>query len=172
MITPVNYFAAQCVGYARSNSTTSSSLVATSKYLSLDYYLAQNPKLAMCRKTLLVKVPICGHPVEKQCCEPASGPAYPCTAICGEPLPCGHECERKCHTCTHRGQMGRYSGLTMVPAKRFVGDFTPRAVNHCEENCHSGSDCKLCPAPCEVRCAHSKVCKALLRAVCAMRREL
>ena len=60
----------------------------------LDCYLIQDLSQATCRKPVKVRFPLCGHTVEKKCSEPDPGPNYQCTAVCGEPLPCGHECNK------------------------------------------------------------------------------
>lgn len=124
----------------------------------LDCHLAQDPQRATCRKGVLVKVPLCGHKVEQQCCEPDPGPNYECTAACGESLPCGHECESRCHKCKPRKD-GEIFRSDHPPCQRTCGRSYTTCSHYCGETCHAGSSCRLCPSPCEVRCAHSRCAK-------------
>lgn len=125
---------------------------------SLDCYLAQIPIRATCRKIIPVKVPLCGHTAERQCCELDPGLDYHCMAKCGEILPCGHECGSKCHMCKAR----KNAEIFQIdhPLCKWTCERPYTTCSHvCKEPCHPGSGCQPCSAPCEVRCDHSKCAK-------------
>lgn len=122
---------------------------------SLDCYLAQDPKRAVCRKVVLVDVPLCGHTVEKQCWEQDPGPNYWCRAACGDFLPCGHKCPSNCHRCKSRKD-GEILRTDHGACQKICGRQYTTCSHYCNQTCHAGSPCGLCLSPCEVRCAHSR----------------
>lgn len=121
-------------------------------------YLAQDPKLAKCRKIVEVSVPLCGHTMQKQCWEPGPGPDYRCIAACGDILPCGHVCESYCYRCKPRKD-GQISRSDHSACKKPCGRPYTTCSHSCMKPCHEGSSCGLCSSPCEVRCAHSRCVK-------------
>ena len=119
---------------------------------------AQNPDKILCRRSVIKKVPRCGHKLDVACFLDVTDPKFKCPSACEQTLPCGHKCLAKCHECR------------MPPTPREDGSKHVQCRSHCERGfntcghlckkpCHVGVECGVCDKPCELRCAHSKCTK-------------
>ncbi|KAI0380866.1 hypothetical protein F5Y04DRAFT_93270 [Hypomontagnella monticulosa] len=118
----------------------------------------QDPSTIVCKKMVKKIVPGCKHTVEVPCNVDVGINSYRCGNMCSDPQPCGHSCRSPCWQCKDRkdGQIVRTNhGICKQPCGR---KYTT-CRHTCRQPCHGEAECPLCPAPCEVRCSHSKCSK-------------
>ena len=123
-------------------------------YETLECYKAQAPDTVACQVQVDTIVPHCGHTVRVSCCRLPLKDSFECSARCDTQLSCGHSCTRKCKQCKSRqdGQIIESHGECKKTCDRPYS-----TCNHnCRSPCHRNSPCRLCEAPCEVRCTHSR----------------
>ncbi|KAI1768094.1 hypothetical protein GGR53DRAFT_35773 [Hypoxylon sp. FL1150] len=119
---------------------------------------AQDPSSIICKERVRKTVSGCGHEVEVFCHIDISANSYSCTKVCGSPLPCGHDCQSPCYRCRKR-EDGKVTSLNHGICDQKCGRKYTACRHSCTQPCHPDSECLLCPAPCEVRCSHSKCSK-------------
>lgn len=122
-------------------------------------YLAQAPGSVQCHVLVEIVMPGCKHTVKVRCHELPLAANYPCSAICGTYLGCGHNCKQICKNCKSRGDDGGIldinHGICKSPCRR---PYTT-CSHACSQACHGDKPCRLCLEPCEVRCSHSRCSK-------------
>ena len=121
---------------------------------------AQNPKTIKCKVKKRYNMPGCGHENNISCGVDPLMDDLECNAVCGAPLPCGHDCVKPCRTCNiwiDGCIIETQHGRCTTPCGRPYS-----TCNHnCRTPCHGEDACPLCEERCQVRCAHSncnKVC--------------
>ncbi|KAI1771870.1 hypothetical protein F4818DRAFT_449770 [Hypoxylon cercidicola] len=118
----------------------------------------QDPSNILCKQMMKKTVPGCGHTVEVFCHTDVNADSYRCGKMCGDPLPCGHNCRSSCYQCKERKD-GEITKVNHGICKQTCDRHYTTCQHSCTQPCHPGSECPLCPAPCEVRCSHSKCSK-------------
>lgn len=119
---------------------------------------AQAPDTVSCQVQVQKTMRHCKHKVKVRCFELPLADDYPCGAMCGAHLPCGHNCKRPCKDCTTRVDGGRVNidhGVCNIQCDRQYSTCS----HTCTSSCHGNTPCQLCVQPCEVRCSHSKCSK-------------
>ncbi|KAI1391377.1 uncharacterized protein F4822DRAFT_183775 [Hypoxylon trugodes] len=119
---------------------------------------AQDPKVIICKEMVKKTVPGCGHIVEVPCNTDVSLDTYKCGHMCLDPRPCGHSCRSSCWQCKQRKD-GKVDSTNHGICKQPCGRQYTTCQHTCRQECHGGTQCPLCPAPCEVRCSHSRCSK-------------
>ena len=121
----------------------------------LECYKARDLKVVRCEKQIERHVPGCEHTIKTPCYVDVAAEDFRCSATCGEVLPCGHTCLRKCEDCNVRVDrqiVQRNHGECRSQCGRPYNNCSHR----CMRQCHGEESCPLCEAPCEVQCGHSK----------------
>ena len=132
---------------------------------SLNCWQAQDLAQVRCKKLVSRTVPGCQHTVSVHCHVDVELDSFKCEAECGELLPCGHACLRRCGVCNTRrdGQIVQRShDACRSPCNRLYNTCSHR----CRLPCHGEEPCRLCKDPCDVRCVHS-VCSRKCHEPCA-----
>ncbi|PWY75451.1 P-loop containing nucleoside triphosphate hydrolase protein [Aspergillus heteromorphus CBS 117.55] len=114
-----------------------------------------NLKNIRCVEQLVRTISGCSHRLKVRCFENAS--SMKCFHLCGNVLPCGHNCRKPCWQCrsTMAGKSTIDHGVCHNPCGR---PFTTCA-HVCNQPCHQGTACAPCDRTCEVRCKHSRCAK-------------
>ncbi|KAI0430798.1 hypothetical protein F5Y09DRAFT_330849 [Xylaria sp. FL1042] len=119
---------------------------------------AQDPSSIICQAPVPKTIPGCNHIVIIPCHVDVASPDYKCTALCGDPQPCGHSCRSKCHHCKDRKD-----GNVVAEHHEICRQICNRAYttcrHGCQRPCHGQEKCPPCSYPCEVQCSHSKCSK-------------
>ena len=127
-------------------------------------YQTQDLRKIKCTVLFQKEVPGCKHIVETQCSRDVTSVQFRCPSPCETILACGHLCPGSCGQCHPKDadrQSIKHKSCSKICGRRFG------TCNHtCQRNCHDGTDCCPCPAPCEVRCAHS-TCTLKCHKACA-----
>jgi len=121
----------------------------------LQCYEAQDLSKVRCDNQVERNVPGCEHAIKTPCCVDVTAEDFQCGATCGEVLPCGHACLRKCKDCNVRTDhqiVERNHGACQSQCGRPYNN----CAHQCTRPCHGKESCPLCDAPCEVQCGHSK----------------
>ena len=118
-------------------------------------YLTQDLSKVRCTVPVQKYVAECNHTVEVWCSQDVSSADFSCPTPCNTALACGHPCPGTCSTCRQKDTEGqpfvKHLQCSKICGRRFA------TCNHtCPRLCHEGTECGLCQAPCDVRCAHSK----------------
>ncbi|KAI0169535.1 hypothetical protein GGR52DRAFT_550456 [Hypoxylon sp. FL1284] len=116
---------------------------------------AQDPSSITCKETVKKTVPGCNHTVEVFCYTDVNCDLYKCRKICGDPLPCGHNCRSSCDQCRVKKD-SKIIEVNHGICKQDCGRKYTSCPHSCTQPCHPGVPCRLCPAPCEVHCSHSR----------------
>jgi hypothetical protein len=135
------------------------------------------PEEYKCDAMVSARAP-CGHTTNVHCWETAQLGADHCRSPCGEDLPCGHQCGKKCghddgpHACTV--ECGRSLHCFHVCRAKCHGDDCPpcaepclltcRHANNCPKKC--SEDCAPCMQPCTAQCEHLEACPVPCGAPC------
>lgn len=121
--------------------------------ISLQCHEAQDLARVKCQQTVTKKVSLCGHNVRASCHTNVN--KTKCKMVCGEYLPCGHQCKKPCWNCKSRSDDGLVKVDHGICTNACGRSFT--TCNHeCRGVCHGKEPCNPCSLPCEVRCSHSK----------------
>ena len=126
-------------------------------YKTLECHKAQAPETVSCQIKVETVMPHCNHIVKISCCDLPLKDSFECSARCGTKFSCGHECRRKCKECKirHDGRIIESHGECKKLCERPFN-----TCNHtCRRPCHGNTPCRLCEAPCDVRCSHSQCSK-------------
>ncbi|KAI1462410.1 hypothetical protein F4805DRAFT_464617 [Annulohypoxylon moriforme] len=121
-------------------------------------WAAQNPSSIVCKEMVTKKVPGCGHMVEVFCHTDVNADSYRCGKMCLDPQPCGHICKSPCYKCKEKKD-GKIIKTDHGICKQECGRKYTTCRHNCRKPCHGDAACPLCPAPCEVRCTHSRCSK-------------
>ena len=124
----------------------------------LECHKAQDLSKVRCEKQVERNVPGCKHTINVPCCVDVAAEDFQCGAICGETLPCGYTCLRKCKDCNVRTDhqiVERNYGACRSQCGRPYNNCAHRYTRPC----HGEESCPLCKAPCEVQCGHSRCYK-------------
>lgn len=119
---------------------------------------AQDPSTIICKQMVKKTVPGCGHTAEVFCHTDVSADTYRCGKMCDNHLPCGHNCRSACYRCKER-KGGEITNVNHGICQQKCDRQYTTCRHRCTQQCHPGSECALCPTPCEVRCSHSKCSK-------------
>jgi hypothetical protein len=119
---------------------------------------AQDPALVVCEKMVEKTVAGCGHRVIVSCPTDVTAGSFRCMAVCGDPQQCGHSCESPCYKCKER-QDGNVTKVNHGICAQTCGRKYTTCQHSCTKACHGEERCPPCPAPCEVRCSHSRCSK-------------
>lgn len=118
----------------------------------------QNVGAIKCLETVERKIPGCDHIMKVPCHIEINSSSFQCSVVCGEILPCGHTCRRRCHEC--RVRVGDRVDKVNHGECRQICDRGYTICRHtCQEKCHGEANCPPCARPCEVRCSHSQCSK-------------
>ncbi|KAI1205905.1 uncharacterized protein F4807DRAFT_246245 [Annulohypoxylon truncatum] len=128
------------------------------KIFSAYCWVAQDPSSIACKQMVKKKVPGCDHEVEVFCHTDVSADTYRCGKMCLDPQPCGHSCKSPCYKCKERKE-GKIFKTRHKLCKQQCGRKYTTCSHNCRQECHGKAACPLCPAPCEVRCSHSRCSK-------------
>ncbi|KAK1753246.1 hypothetical protein QBC47DRAFT_54335 [Echria macrotheca] len=128
-------------------------------------YEAQDPASVRCTAQVTRIVPGCSHQVKARCHEDVSAANYRCNAVCGTPLPCGHNCVNPCHRCNTRKDGKTVLSQHETCTQRCAKDYST-CRHSCSEPCHGDAPHPPCRVQCEVRCSHSR-CGKLCHEPCA-----
>ncbi|KAI8964905.1 hypothetical protein F5Y11DRAFT_58985 [Daldinia sp. FL1419] len=118
----------------------------------------QNVSSIICQQRVSKTVPGCGHTVDVPCHIDVSADSYRCGKLCLDPQPCGHNCQSACSQCKERKD-GKIIKTVHPVCTQACGRAYTTCRHTCRQSCHGEAECPLCPAPCEVRCSHSKCSK-------------
>ena len=121
----------------------------------LECYKARDLKVVCCEKQVEQQVPGCEHTIKTPCYVDVAAEGFHYSATCGEVLPCGHTCLRKCEDYNiriDRQIVQRNHGACQSQCGRPYNNCSHR----CMRQCHGEESCPLGEAPCEVQCGHSK----------------
>ena len=122
---------------------------------SLKCHQAQAPELITCQKLVKTMMKGCNHEIQVPCHELRFDDNLQCSATCGAPLPCGHDCKLDCQACQHRIDR-RVVEVDHGPCINICGRGFTTCNHSCTEVCHGEAPCSSCKQPCEVRCSHSR----------------
>jgi hypothetical protein len=126
---------------------------------------AQTPEEVRCQVQVEQVMECCKHKIRVRCHELPVAVDYPCIAICGAALTCGHNCTHACKDCNTK-----IEGI-IVEKKHGVcntqcGRPYTTCSHICKAPCHGDMPCPLCTESCGVSCNHSK-CSKLCHEPCA-----
>ncbi|OWZ08056.1 hypothetical protein PHMEG_00019462, partial [Phytophthora megakarya] len=120
---------------------------------------AKAPSKLNCKVLVDKKVNTCGHMQRVTC----SAAKIKCTRNCGEVLPCGHACSRKCNDCIEKTLKSRKGKSdTYFPIKPTVHGSCQKkcerllpCCHRCRGVCHGKAPCSPCQQICDVfSCEH------------------
>lgn len=117
----------------------------------------QDRSSVRCDVAVMKEVPGCKHTIKVPCHVDITAESFRCSYECGELLPCGHSCKRKCFEC-RKNAKGIVS-MEHGQCKQRCGRAYNTCNHACNASCHGAEVCPLCQAPCEVRCSHSRCSK-------------
>lgn len=126
---------------------------------------AQTPAVVRCQVQMEQVMEHCKHKIRVRCHELPLNFDYPCSAICGAALACGHNCMYACKDCNARTD-GVITQKIHEVCKTQCGRPYTTCSHSCKSPCHGEMPCPLCTEPCEVSCNHSK-CSKLCNEPCA-----
>lgn len=126
---------------------------------------AQNPEAIRCEVQLNVTMEHCKHQIQVHCHEMPLSMDYACSARCGAPLSCGHNCIQDCKDCIVRAD-GSIVENPHGPCATQCGRPYTTCSHDCKETCHGDVPCPPCKEPCAISCNHSK-CSKLCHEPCA-----
>jgi hypothetical protein len=118
----------------------------------------QEPKVIRCSEMVTRNVPGCGHVVQVPCFMDVTASDYRCDIACGHERECGHKCVSECWQCNTRAD-GELVKENHGFCEQVCGRQYTTCRHNCQDFCHGSRGCSPCPAPCEVRCSHSKCSK-------------
>jgi hypothetical protein len=119
---------------------------------------AQSPQTVSCQAQMEQIIPHCEHKIRVSCHELPLDADYPCSAICGAALVCGHNCALACQGCNIRVE-GKIVERKHGACKTQCGRPYATCSHSCKALCHGEMLCPPCPESCEVSCSHSKCSK-------------
>ena len=120
----------------------------------LPCHQAQQPDKVKCQVKQVYTMPDCGHEVLIRCCDNPETHHIRCSATCGTPLACGHDCIKPCTTCRVRID-GRVTETQHGECNSPCGRPFSTCNHSCKAACHGEKPCPLCSEPCQVQCVHS-----------------
>jgi hypothetical protein len=126
---------------------------------------AQTPEEVLCQVPMELVMDHCKHKIRVNCHELPLDVGYPCSAICGAALNCGHNCTRPCNDCNTRTDNMIVQKIHGVCNTQCGRPYTT-CSHSCKAACHGDLPCPLCTQPCEVSCNHSK-CSKVCHEPCA-----
>ncbi|OTB05196.1 hypothetical protein M426DRAFT_320004 [Hypoxylon sp. CI-4A] len=121
-------------------------------------WLAQDPSAIVCQQIVKKTVPDCNHVADVPCHMDVTLESYRCGKMCLGAQACGHSCRKACHECTQRKD-GKFIKFDHGICRQACGRKYTTCRHGCSKECHGDTSCPLCPAPCEVRCSHSRCSK-------------
>ena len=112
-------------------------------------YLAQKPENIKCTTVVSKLVPECRHSIKEMCHVDVTKENFRCPTPCDHVLPCGHLCTGTCGRCLTQN-VGDQVSIKHQSCQKICGRGHSTCNHTCKKKCHSGTDCGLCEAPCEV----------------------
>lgn len=120
--------------------------------VSLQCHEAQDLTQVKCQQTVIKKVSLCGHEIKVACHTDIN--KTKCRTICGENLPCGHQCKRPCWQC--KSTSDKVVKVNHGVCTNACGRSFTTCNHECRGVCHGKEPCIPCSLPCEIRCSHSR----------------
>ena len=121
----------------------------------LKCHQAQAFERITCKKLVKTTMKDCNHDIQVPCHELRFNDDLQCSATCGAPLPCGHDCKLDCHVCQLRIDR-RVVEVNHGPCTSICGRGFTTCNHSCTSVCHGEVPCPSCEQPCGVRCSHSR----------------